>query len=284
MARPKRSRHEETLAVVLGSGLGSVCAGWPATGEVPFGSIPGIGSDRIAGHEGVLRTCGVEGRTCIFAVGRKHYYEGGDGPVRAIIGHLAGLGVTRLLLTSAAGSLSASFRPGEIAVADGLLDLQFRGLPRSGGPSAPPAPVPPETGGEEDAGGISRASPSDRPPRRGARLLPDPALTGLVRRAGSAAGIPLGRGVMAAMHGPTYETPAEIRALREMGAHFVTMSAAPEIEHAAELGIAAAVLVIITNYATGPSSAPLSHGEVLKAGESAVSQVRSIIRQLIIIK
>lgn len=262
MAGTERRGDGNGLAVVLGSGLGSVCAGWPPKAEIPFERIPGMGFGGVDGHEGVLRTCDVDGRECFFAVGRRHYYEGGEEPVRALIEHLAGLGASRLLLTSAAGSLTPAIRPGDIAVADGLLDLQFRGFSR-----------PAELSG----------SAEQELSRPGARPLLDPDFTGLVRRAASLASIPVERGIMAAMHGPTYETPAEVRMLQEMGARFATMSAAPELAHAAGRGIPAAALAIITNYATGVSSAPLSHDEVLKAGESAAAQVRSIIRQFVVI-
>lgn len=262
---------------MLGSGLGSVCRGWRTIREVPFETIPGLSAERVAGHEGVLRTCEVRGRTGVIVVGRKHGYEGNDRPVRALVDYIAGLGVTHLLLTSAAGSLTRSVRPGEIGIVEDLIDLQFR---------PPIASVPAHgkmTGGRPQPAGFPDRSLTlrcERPALGRCRVL-DPSFARLVRRAAGAAGVPLQRGVLASMMGPTYETPAEVAMLKAAGAHFVTMSAAPEIEFAASRGVAVAAIAIITNYATGISSSRLTHEEVLESGSAAAGSVRLLIEQLI---
>lgn len=276
---PGRDLSGKGLAVMLGSGLGEVCAGWPVSNEVPFESIPGLSAGCVDGHEGVIRTCNVGGRSGLFIVGRKHGYEGNDRPVRALVDHIAGLGVTHLLLTSASGSLTRSIRPGEIGIAEDLVDFQFR---------SPASPIPLRTHVTGGAGREAFSEPS-RPlwgerPAAGRLGGLDPAFAALVRRAAGAAGVSLHRGVMASMMGPTYETPSEVAMLQIAGAHFVTMSAAPEIEFAASRGVAVAALAIITNYATGISSDNLAHKDVLRRGGEAAGRVRALIEQLIILK
>lgn len=262
---------------MLGSGLGSVCSGWTVIRETPFDAIPGLSAEHVPGHEGVIKTCEIGGRTGLCVVGRKHWYEGSDRPVRALIDHIAGLGVSRLLLTSASGSLTRSIRPGEIGLAEDLIDLQFRPPAAPARKRAAPAPA-------------AAAVPAPSSPVFGERPVVgmraglDPRFGNLVRRAAAAAGTTVRRGVMAAMMGPTYETPAEVGMLQAAGADFVTMSAAPEIEFAAARGMAVAALAVITNYATGISPARLTHEEVLLTGRAAAGQLRALIEQLVALK
>jgi purine-nucleoside phosphorylase len=264
-------------AVILGSGLGDVCGDWPSTGECSFDEVPGLSSARIAGHEGVVRKCLVAGKQCLFVMGRKHCYEGGVGQVSALIDFISGLGAGRLLLTSAAGSLTRSIRPGEIGIAEDLLDLQFCSY------AVPPVVRRCPDGsraGEAPVDTFSDRLYRERPHLGGPYGVDRP-FTDLVEQAAGTAGITLRRGVIASMAGPTYETPAEVALLRKIGVHFVTMSAAPEMRFAVERGMSVAALAIVTNYATGISGVKLAHDEVLEIGARAAGSVRAIVRQLI---
>lgn len=265
------------LAVMLGSGLGGVCGGWPVTGEVPFDDIPGLGVGHVAGHAGVVRTCTVSERTGLFIMGRKHRYEGSARAIRALIDYVASRGVANLLLTSAAGSLSRAIGPGALCLADDILDMQFRppDTPRRDSTSAP------GTSGKAASTGQVNRLHGERPVEQHRAGL-DRNLGRQVRRAADAAGIALSRGTLASMMGPTYETAAEVAMLQFAGAHCVTMSAAPEIEYAASAGMAVAALAVITNYATSISSERLSHEEVLRAGDAAAGGIRALIEQLIL--
>src|SRR5690606_18019471 len=176
--------------------------------------------------------------------GRFHPYEGHpaatvEGPVRVA----AALGVHTTLLTNAAGGIRNDLLPGTLVLLDDFLDLQFR-IPHAGtGP------------------GTRWTS--------GAPLLPDPELGAVFAAAARRAGVPLARGSYGAVLGPNFETRAEIRMLRILGADVVGMSTVPEVRAARTLGLRVAALSLVVNPATGLAKEPLAHEAVLEVARAA---------------
>lgn len=241
--------------MLLGSGLGAVKGGFPVAASVAFDDIPGLSGTAVAGHRGRIALTVVGREKCLFIEGRKHYYEGDGGQIRALMTFVAQTGVRELVVTSACGSLDPALAPGRLVVASDVLDLQMRRRYR---PQVEPA--------------------TQTLPRVPAGLCLDAGMRGRLDAAGRAAGVPLGRGTMACNAGPAYETPAEIEMLSRMGASVVTMSGAPEIAILRELGIAVACVVLVTNWASGISEGRLSHDEVLATAAPVAGSLRRVIR------
>jgi purine-nucleoside phosphorylase len=248
-----RRRH----ALIAGSGLGSVPDGLDVEARVPFEGIDGVGSATVAGHRGEVLRCRSGAAECWIVLGRRHRYEGSATPVAALVAWLAGCGVTDLLVTSAAGSLRTTLRPGELVLLSAVLDLQS-------GPPARAASGPPPDGG------------------RGARRpVLDRSLTDRVAAAAERAGVPLHRGVAACVDGPTFETPAEVAFLQGAGADVAAMSAAPEIGAACENGMRVACIGAVTNFGTGIGHATPGHDAVLSAAAAMSPPVGQVFMELI---
>lgn len=262
------------IALVLGSGMGAVFSSWQAKEELPFGSIPDLGGASVEGHEGVVRICDRMGRTVVVLSGRPHYYEGRGESFHALVRFLASRGVGEMVLTSASGSLDKRILPGEFVIAEGVIDLQFR------------SPLAPRMGSghrrrEQRSDGMShREVLAERPALSGRSSL-DPSLTSRLWDACRRTGIHVHRGIVAVASGPNYETPAEVRALRRMGASVVTMSAAPELAAAARAGIRVAALAVVTNLACFVPSTPLSHGDVCEAASGVAKRLEEVLGQFI---
>lgn len=273
---PNRSALFESaaLGVLLGSGLAAVTEGFPARATLKFEEIEGLTPPSVAGHKGELRQCLVSNRPCLFVCGRKHYYEGHAEEIRALMRYLHGAGLRELILTSAAGSLLKSVAPGELVLITDVMDAQFR----------PPVADRTEKRDNEKAPGTQRvemdrrerAPAADRPSSH-RKLVIDEAISRGLWKAASDARVGIGRGAAITCAGPSYETPAEIRALQEAGASVVTMSGAPEIDAANSLGIRVAMVAVVTNWAAGISSARLRHEDVLEVARSAAARLRQLI-------
>ena len=240
------------VAVVLGSGLAGVTAGFRESASVPFGDIPELVPPTVHGHKGRLAVGGWAGIPALVFFGRLHFYEGHPwdvvtGTVRVV----ADLGARTLLLTNAAGGIHQSLGPGSLMAIRGHLKLTgpgaWRDLAAGAGPVAPYS----------------------------ARLIR------AMQEQESAAGRELLAGVYAALPGPSYETPAEIRALRVCGADAVGMSTAKEAEAAAGMGLEVAGVSVVTNQAAGLSAGPLDHQEVLTNARLAVDRLGELLRHLI---
>jgi purine-nucleoside phosphorylase len=249
------------MAVLLGSGLGGVCEAYPHEASLSFDDIPGVTRPEVAGHGGEVWRCSVGGRPCLFVRGRRHYYEAKTSEIGHLAGFLRALGVTKLLITSAAGSLQPTLPPGQLVLVEYVIDFQYR--PLSSAPAA-------------ERGGIGPA----RPPNP--RVLDlDPTLNDTLKRSAIAAGISLAPATLAACSGPAYETPAEVNALRSMAASVVSMSVAPELAQANSLGIQVACVAVITNWVTGIARSPLSHDDVLAAGRGVTDRLGRLITQFV---
>ncbi|HEY9174418.1 MAG TPA: purine-nucleoside phosphorylase [Verrucomicrobiae bacterium] len=239
----KQCRLSARLAIVLGSGFGSVVDELDVVAKLPYSELPGFPPVSVSGHSGQLYSGHLGGTPVLVLAGRAHYYEGHTMErVTFAVRTLAAFGITDLLLTNAAGGVNAKFHPGDfMALRD---HINFMGANPLRGPAVPALPRFVDLTQAYDA-----------------------ALTALLRRAAKSAGVTLREGVYLAVSGPTYETPAEVRAFARLGADVVGMSTVPEAIVARQCGVRVAAVSCITNWAAGLGPAPLSHAEVLETGE-----------------
>lgn len=249
-----RAPQPPQAVLVLGSGLGGLADELADAVRVPYAEIPGFPRSTVAGHAGALIFGRWEGVSVAALQGRFHLYEGWAPalvalPVRA----LAALGARLLLLTNAAGGLRPGLQPGDLMLMADHLNLMARN------PLVGPV-LPGETRFPD------MSEPYDVAFRRIA------AAVALELK------IPLEEGVYAAMLGPSYETPAEIRMLARMGADAVGMSTVPEVIVARALGLRVLGVSCITNLAAGLGGAPLSHDEVMQVGARVRDRLASLVR------
>jgi purine-nucleoside phosphorylase len=226
------------VGIVLGSGLGAFADALTSAKRIPYAEIPEMPRSQVQGHAGNLCLGSVSSVPVACLQGRAHVYEG-HSQSRSVFGVrvLAELGCQVVLLTNAAGGIHASFAAGDLMLITDHLNLMgdnpLRGPNFGAGPRFPD---------------LSHAY--------------DPALLDLARAAARAATVTLREGVYAALLGPSYETPAEIRMLRTLGADAVGMSTVPEVIALCQLGVRVGAMSCITNLAAGLSAAPLDHNEV----------------------
>ena len=242
--------------LVLGSGLGGLADEIEDAVRIPFGEIPGFPrrTQELAGHAGFLVAGRMEGVEVAAMQGRFHLYEGWRPedvalPVRA----LAALGAETMLLTNAAGGLRPGMQPGDLMVMADHINLMWRN-PLVG------RVVP----GEE------RFPDMSDPYDAGFRQVAEETALEL--------GIPVTQGVYAAMLGPSYETPAEIRMLARLGADAVGMSTVPEVLVARALGVRCLGISCITNLAAGLSGQKLAHDEVMEVGARVRDRLAALVR------
>ncbi len=249
-----RSSHD--VAVVLGSGWGPAADRMGETrGEVPTRELPGFPLTTVAGHGGTVRSVDADGRGVLVFFGRVHGYEGN--PVSAVVHNVrtaASAGCRTAILTNAAGSLREEWGPGQpVLIAD---HLNLTGLSPLGGPEPPPPYGPRFTDLTEAWSRRLRDLAHD--------LAPD-----------------LPEGVYAGLNGPQYETPAEIRMLRTMGADLVGMSTVLEAIAARNAGLEVLGMSLVTNLAAGLAPAPLDHQEVLAAGADVGARLGDLLAELV---
>ena len=242
------------LAIILGSGLGAVADALEDSLQIPYTELPDFPAPSVHGHAGTLALGTLSDVSVACLLGRKHIYEGGDpgamrGPVRA----LKAAGTQALLITNAAGSLRPDVGPGSLmAISDHINMLG----------------VNPLTGPNDD--GIGPRFPS-------LRDAYDPELRRTLHRAAGALGIPLADGVYLATAGPSFETPAEIRAFRTLGADAVGMSTVPEVILARHAGLKVAAVSAITNFAEGMGGEELSHEQTLRYANAAAGDLTRLV-------
>ncbi len=250
------------VAVVLGSGWGPFAQQLNDAVEVPYAELPAFpvlaSGAGVAGHAGVLRA-GLLGSTPVLVLaGRKHTYETGDAAgMKGAIRTLAALGVQVLVQTNAAGSINPDMPPGALMLITDHLNMVQR------------SPLVGEAG-------------NGRFVDMGAAYCP--LLATQARAAALAAGSPLHEGVYAWVLGPQFETPAEIRMLRTLGAQAVGMSTVPETILARHASLRVLALSLVTNMAAGLSTEVLSHGHTLAtaqaASQHAVATLAAVLQQL----
>jgi purine-nucleoside phosphorylase len=244
--------HPPEVAVVLGSGLGSIAARVQPAHSFCYSLLPMLTTTTVDGHGGRLILGTWAGRSVLLFAGRVHFYEGHSwdrvlGPIRLA----ASWGVKKLVLTNASGGIRDDLTPGSLLAIRAHLNCTRPGL----WPSA------------EVINGTTPYSANLR------TMLTD---------AAAKLGFALTQGIYAAVLGPNYETPAEIRALRALGADAVGMSTACEIEAAAALGLECAAISCVTNRAAGLSATPLSHKEVLFHSERQATRLGDLLEQFLL--
>jgi purine-nucleoside phosphorylase len=239
-----------TTAIVLGSGLGPLADAVAVEREVPFAEA-GLPASTVPGHAGKF-VCGrLDGVPVWLMKGRVHLYEGhAPEAVTAGIRWLAQQGVKRLVLTNAAGTLNPEFQPGSWMMLADHLNL------------------------------------TATTPLRGAEFIDlsaayEPAWRDTARAAAAALDLTLHEGVYAGLRGPQYETPAEVRMLRTLGADAVGMSTVLETIQARALGLSVLGFSCLTNWAAGISPTPLDHHEVLATGRQAADTMIRLLRRLL---
>jgi purine-nucleoside phosphorylase len=243
-----QSARPET-AIVLGSGLGSVAEAFGLEAEVSFADVPGLSASTVPGHAGRFVLSRISGKPVLIAQGRRHLYEGLTAhEVTAGIRLMHELGVKRVVLTNAAGAIKDSMAVGELMLITDHLNLQGT-TPLLGGPHF------------HDMSEIYSAAWRDR-----------------FLQAAAALPMPLHQGVYAALLGPQYETPAEIRMLRTLGADAVGMSTVPEAIQARALGMEVAGISMLTNWAAGLKPQTLDHSEVVAVGKEAAVSLAALLR------
>jgi purine-nucleoside phosphorylase len=237
--RKRYSGESPKIGVVLGSGLGAFADDLEDVVKIPYRDLPHMVPAGVKGHAGNLCFGDAGGVAVACMQGRVHAYEGHsiDTVVHGVR-VMARLGIPTVLLTNAAGGLDPAMRPGDLMAITDHLNLTG---------------TSPLVGPNDDVLG-------PRFPDMTAAY--DPELRALLREVAAKAGIPVREGVYAAMMGPQYETPAEIRMLRLLGADAVGMSTAHEVIALRHMGVRVGALSCITNLAAGVSKTPLSHAEV----------------------
>ncbi|MFB2552620.1 purine-nucleoside phosphorylase [Ensifer soli] len=243
------------IALVLGSGLGSLVAAIDDPVTLPYAEIPGFPRSSVSGHAGELVAGTVAGVPVVVLSGRAHYYEHGDaGAMRVPIEALEALGVEILLLTNSAGSLREEIAPGTVMqISD---HINFSG-------------TNPLIGIEGDERFVGMTSAYD------------PGLGEAMRQAAARAGIALSAGVYMWFSGPSFETPAEIRMARLLGADAVGMSTVPEVLLARYRGLRVAAASVITNYGAGMTGAELSHHETKDMAPVGGARLAAILKEML---
>lgn len=237
------SRLRPQLGFVLGSGFRDVLSEMEVDAEISYARLPGFPKPSVPGHDGKLVIGELAGTPVMVLSGRAHLYEGNSmEQVTFAVRVLAAYGIRDVLLTNAAGGINRRFRVGDFMVVTD--HINFMGMNPLRGPCPP--------GGTRFVD-LTRAY--------------DPGLRGVLQQSARRLGVRLRSGVYLAVSGPSYETPAEIRAFARWGADAVGMSTVPEVMVARQCGLRVAALSCITNLAAGVGSAALSHQEVLEAGE-----------------
>jgi len=253
-----KTKLRPRVGVVLGSGLGAVGEQLADAVTIPFAEIPHFPRPSAEGHAGRLVVGSLDGVPVAAMEGRVHLYEG-HSPQEVIFPMrvMGSAGMGAAVLTNAAGGINPNYRQGCLVVLRDHINLQG---------------INPLTG------------PNDH--RFGPRFFDmseaySAALRDAALREGRRLGLPVFEGVYAAVSGPSYETPAEIRFLRAIGADLVGMSTVPEVIAARHLGMEILGISCVTNLAAGLSEGPLSHAEVLETGKRVAGQFVALLRAVI---
>ncbi len=245
-------------AVVLGSGLGDFAASLGDATSIKYSDLPNWPVSNIPGHEGRLVIGTAKGQRVAALAGRCHLYEGYDGRAVTFATRVLGrLGIRRLILTNAAGGVNTSFSQGALMVIDDHINLT----------------------GENPLAGPNDDRFGPRFPDMSAVYSAE--LRRLADEAAAAVGLSLSHGVYAALLGPSYETPAEIRYLRTIGADAVGMSTVPEAIVGRHMGLDVLGISCITNMAAGVLPTPLDHADVMATARRVRGQFTALLEGII---
>ena len=246
------------VAVVLGSGLGDFANRLKDAVTVGYGDLPHWPASKVIGHEGKLVIGALGGKRVAALSGRAHFYEGHDlRTVTFAARVLARLGVKALILTNAAGGINTALKPGTLMVMDDHINLLGSN---------------PLVGPNEETFGARFPDMTEVYSKR---------LRGLADSVAREQRLKIGHGVYVAVHGPSYETPAEIRFLRAIGADAVGMSTVPEAIVARHMGIEVLGISCITNAAAGVLPQPLNHDEVMEVARQVRDSFAALLEGII---
>lgn len=245
------------IGLICGSGWSDVVAAFKEKGSLSYGDIPGMGAPGVVGHAGKLAWAELSGIETFVFQGRRHWYEGeGWTPVALPVYLLKQMGARAVVLTNAAGGVRADLTPGTLMIIEDHINLM----------NANPL--------------LGPHNPAWGPRFPDQSTVYNKALREALESAGKAVGQKLAKGVYLAGSGPLYETPAEIRAWRALGADAVGMSTVPEAQLANAAGLKVLGLSCITNLAAGVSKNPLTHEEVTATTKAAMAGMKTLIVQL----
>jgi purine-nucleoside phosphorylase len=246
------------VAIVLGSGLGDFANQLTGATTIPYGELPNWPASNVIGHDGKLVIGTLAGKRVAALSGRVHFYEGHDLRTVSFAARVIGrLGVKVLILTNAAGGINVALTPGTLMVMDDHINLLGSN---------------PLVGPNEDAWGARFPDMSEVYSTR---------LRALADAAAAAQGLKIGHGIYVALHGPSYETPAEIRFLRAIGADAVGMSTVPEAIVARHMGVEVLGISCITNAAAGVLPQPLNHSEVMEVARQVRGAFAALLEGII---
>ncbi len=254
VVRARAGSAPVALGLILGSGLGHLAAAVDGV-AIPYADLPGFPHIGVSGHNPNLVIGDLEGvRVAVFGA-REHYYENGNAAaMRLPLAVLQALGADRLIATNAAGSLRADIAPGDLML---LSDhINFSGLN-------------PLIGEKTDARFVPMTAAHD------------PDLRTALRASAHATGVALPEGVYAWYSGPSFETPAEIRAIKTLGGDAVGMSTVPEVILARYLGLRVAAISTITNMAAGLSTESISHAHTKAMAPVGAAKLEQVLRHFL---
>ncbi len=251
----RKIRIQPEIAIILGSGLGGLTKNIENPVSIPYASISGFPRSAVKGHANTLIAGIIAGTPVLLFSGRFHYYEGF--PMKAVtlpVKLTKALGISKLLVTNAAGGIRSPVTPPSIMIISDHINLMGTN-PLIG------------TTGEPRFPDMSHAY--------------SPTLRALLLKAAKISHVRTWSGIYAGMSGPSYETPAEIKMLKKLGAGAVGMSTVPEVIMAKKLGLDVAGFSVITNLAAGLSKRPLNHEEVIEASRKISADTVKLVTQFI---
>jgi purine-nucleoside phosphorylase len=253
-----RTQAKPTIGLILGSGLGVLADEITDAVKIPYADIPHFPVSTVEGHEGQLVIGQLNGKQVVAMQGRFHFYEGYSleqvtFPIRV----MKAMGVQTLIITNASGGINMDYQPGDLMIIKDHINLTGRN---------------PLIGPNDDSFGVRFPDMS---------TAYDPAYRELAHKVAKQNGIDVQEGVYVGLTGPTYETPAEIRMLRILGADAVGMSTVPEVIVARHAGIRVLGISCISNMAAGILPQPLSHAEVMETAEKVKSTFLRLMRGII---
>ncbi len=245
------------IGIILGSGLGEIAEEINGI-SIPYSDIPGFNSSSVHGHEGKLVIGELCSKTVVAMQGRLHYYEGNTlAEVVYPLRIMKLLGIEKLIVTNAAGGVNTNFIPGDLMIIEDHINLLGNN---------------PLIGKNIDEFGLRFTDMT---------YAYDKTLISLLEESAKELKISLKKGVYTAMSGPTYETPAEVRMLRILGADAVGMSTVPEVITANHMGVKVLGISCITNMAAGILDQPLNHAEVIETANRVKTDFKALVKAVI---
>lgn len=253
----KTSNFKPEIGIILGSGLGDFVDNFESV-SMPYSEIPGFETSTIQGHAGKLVFAKISDKNVVLMQGRYHFYEGHlMQSIAYPIKIMKKLGVKTLIITNAAGAINKKFKPADLMIITDHINLMGTN---------------PLIGANDEEFGTRFPDMSE---------VYKKDLIKIAKKSAKETKIKIQKGIYAACTGPSYETPAEIKMLRKIGADAVGMSTAPEAVVANYCGINVLGISCLTNYAAGIQKTPLSHSEVIESANIAKEKFQSLLLNIL---